>query len=147
MREQAHMCVSEESEEESGGAEGGMCLACWGGESHQGWKKASKVESGDLIRERWLGNGGGCEVRKSRGDVVWAWELNLLRTQYHTQSLSHSDVTFGYTHHLTGTQNCTASHIQLFSHANSLSYVPSFRLTDTLAQAAPPATAGLAGSV
>lgn len=35
--------------------------------------KTSKVESGDLTRERWLGNGGGCEVGKSRGDVVWTW--------------------------------------------------------------------------
>lgn len=94
------MYVSEENEEGSGSAEGGssMCLACSGdSESHHGWKKTSKVESGDLIREGWLGDGGACEVGKSRGDVVWAWKLNLLRTQYHTQSLTHtvthSDVT------------------------------------------------------
>lgn len=65
------MYVSEESEEGSGSAEAisRMYLARSGdSESHHGWKKASKVESGDLIRERWLGNGGACEVGK-RGEM------------------------------------------------------------------------------
>lgn len=118
-------------------------------------------------------------MKWGRAGEMWSGlgELNLLRTQYHTQSLSHTVTLMrthehthartitdtethcpliqagkrsqshtvmpvitvseqrhghiGYIHHLMAMQNLTASHIQLLSHANTLSYVPSFHLTQT----------------